>query len=460
MTPVLPKLTCTHCLAPSRTIDAPLSAQAYGRLFPELPALVADESLLWALGGVGGLCDGGLVVDVDGGDDAHDVSAGWPFFGQLIAHDITADRSLPVHQADPATLHNARKPTIDLEFLYGDGPSGNPFLYDRTDSAKMLLGRNDAGQPDDLPRNGQGVALIGDPRNDTHLFVSQLHVAMLKLHNAVVDSLRAEGVSEDGLFEEARRITRWHYQWVVLHDFLPRLIGDELARALLTDGSRYFVGDRALAIPLEFADAAYRYGHSQIRHRYQVNSDAKPVPLFPDLIGFDPVPARRTVDWGLLFDLPGRPPAQRAKKIDGRLARSLIELPLAITGNVAEEAYHSLAVRDLQRGQGLGLPSGEAVAQLMGEEPLSSEEVGLAESDWTGETPLWFYILKEAEARQAGERLGPVGGRIVGEVLTTLIDRDPGSYRVADPNWTPTLPAQQPGQFGLTEFLMVTMEVA
>lgn len=155
MTPVLTKLTCTHCLAPSRTIDAPLSAQTYGRLFPELPALVADESLLWALGGVGGLCDGGLVVDVDGGDDAHDVSAGWPFFGQLIAHDITADRSLPVHQADPATLHNARKPTIDLEFLYGDGPSGNPFLYDRTDSAKMLLGRNDAGQPDDLPRNGK-----------------------------------------------------------------------------------------------------------------------------------------------------------------------------------------------------------------------------------------------------------------------------------------------------------------
>ena len=460
MTTVLPKLSCTHCLAPSRTIDAPLGAQAYGRLFPELPALVADESQLWTLGGVGGLCDGGLVVDVDGGDDAQSVAAGWPFFGQLIAHDITADRSLPVHQADPATLRNARKPTIDLEFLYGDGPSGNPFLYDRTDSAKMLLGSNDAGRPDDLPRNLQGVALIGDPRNDTHLFVSQLHVAMLKLHNAVVDLLRARGVSEDGLFEEARRISRWHYQWVVLHDFLPRLIGDELASTLLAEGPRYFVGDRASAVPLEFADAAYRYGHSQIRHHYQVNSESTPVPLFPDLIGFDPVPARWTVDWGLLFDLPGRPPAQRAKKIDGRLARSLIELPLAITGNVAEEAYHSLAVRDLQRGQGLGLPSGEAVARLMGEEPLSPEEVGLAESGWTGETPLWFYVLREAEVRHAGERLGPVGGRIVGEVLTTLIDHDPGSYRVTDPDWTPTLPAQQPGRFGLADLLMVTMKDA
>ena len=460
MTAILSKLNCTHCLAPSRTIDAPLSAHAYGRLFPELPALVADEPLLWALGGVGGLCDGGPVVDVDGGDDAQNVSAGWPFFGQLIAHDITADRSLPVHQADPATLRNARKPTIDLEFLYGDGPSGNPFLYDRTDTAKMLLGSNDARRPDDLPRNAQGVALIGDPRNDTHLFVSQLHVAMLTLHNVVVDELRARGVSEEGLFEAARRITRWHYQWVVLHDFLPRLIGHELASALLAEGPRYFVGDRAQAIPLEFADAAYRYGHSQIRHRYQVNGDGKPVPLFPDLIGFDPVPARRTVDWGLLFDLPGRPPAQRAKKIDGRLARSLIELPLAITGNVEEEPYHSLAVRDLQRGQGLGLPSGEAVAQLMGEEPLSPEEVGLTESGWQGETPLWFYVLKEADVRHAGERLGPVGGRIVGEVLTTLIDRDPGSYRVTDPDWTPTLPAAQPGQFGLADLLAITMEIA
>jgi hypothetical protein len=283
---------------------------------------------------------------------------------------------------------------------------------------------------------------------------------MLKLHNAVVDRLRARGVTEEGLFEEARRITRWHYQWVVLHDFLPRLIGNDLASVLLAQGSRYFVGDRAQAIPLEFADAAYRYGHSQIRHRYQVNSDSKPVPLFPDLIGFDSVPARRTVDWGLLFDLPGKPPAQRAKKIDGRLARSLIELPLAITGNVEEEAYHSLAVRDLQRGQGLGLPSGEAVARLIGEEPLSPEEVGLIESGWSEETPLWFYVLKEADVRHAGERLGPVGGRIVGEVLTTLIDRDPGSYRVTDPDWTPTLPTDQPGQFGLADLLTITMEAA
>ena len=205
-----PQLTAARecCLAPSRTIDAPLSAHAYGRLFPELPPLLADEAMLWALGGRGGACDGALLADVEGGDDARETAAGWPFFGQFVAHDITADRSLPAHQVDPATLRNARSPTIDLEILYGDGPTGHPYLYDRDDPARFLLGRNDAGRPDDLPRNSQGVALIGDPRNDVHLFTSQLHVAMLKLHNRLVDRLRLEGVAEGALFAEARRTAR------------------------------------------------------------------------------------------------------------------------------------------------------------------------------------------------------------------------------------------------------------
>ena len=454
MTTVLSRVAGAPCLAPSRTVDAPLSPYAYGRLFPELPAFTADEAWLWALGGTGGACDSGPTVDVEGGDDALDVAAGWPFFGQLIAHDITADRSLPARRADASTLRNARNPAIDLEFLYGDGPTGHPFLYDRNDPAKMLLGSNDAGLPDDLPRNTQGTALIGDPRNDSHVVISQLHVAMVKFHNAVADWLRARDVPEAELFAETQRLACWHYQWVVLHDFLPRLIGERLTATLLMQGPRHFVGERAQATPLEFADAAYRYGHSQIRHRYQLNAASQPTPLFPDLVGFDPVPAERTIDWSLFFDLPGKPPAQRAKKIDGRLARSLIELPLALTGEVEVEAYHSLAVRDLQRGQGLGLPSGEAVAQHMGEQPLTPDEVGLAAGGWRGETPLWFYILREADVRSAGEQLGPVGGRIVGEVLLALIDRDPSSFRAAAPGWTPSLPTAQPGHFGLADLLV------
>ena len=127
--------------------------------------------------------------------------------------------------------------------------------------------------------------------------------------------------------------------------------------------------------------------------------------------------------------------------MDGVLPRSLIEPPQAITGGVADEAYRSLAARDLERGQGTGLPSGEAVSRAMDVEPLSEDEIDLHRHGWEGETPLWLYILRESSVRHAGDRLGEVGGRIVGEVLVEIIRRDPESYLAVDPDWTPTLPA-------------------
>jgi hypothetical protein len=161
------------------------------------------------------------------------------------------------------------------------------------------------------------------------------------------------------------------------------------------------------------------------------------VPIFPDLLGFKPVAAEQQIEWPRLFDAPGAPPAARAKRIDGRLVGALIALPAAITGASQVEELHSLAVRDLTRGQGVGLPSGEAVARLMGERPLSPEEVGTSRAGWSSETPLWYYILREADVYRAGDRLGPVGARIVGEVLIGLLDLDPGSVRHAPPSWTP-----------------------
>jgi hypothetical protein len=368
---------------------------------------------------------------------------------------LTADRSPVTHHADADAIRNFRTPRVNLECLYGGGPVGSPYLYQRQDTAKLLLGRNDAGQPDDLPRNAEGMALIGDPRNDVHLFVAQLHVAVLKLHNLLVDRQREDGVAEAELFDEARRAATWHYQWIVLHDFLPRLIGETLSEELLRDGPQHFLAverDRDPFIPFEFADAAYRYGHSQIRHSYRTTRDAVPVPVFPDLVGFRPVPAERVVDWTLMFDFAEHAAAQRAKKIDGRLPRSLIELPVAITGDVSDGDLRSLAVRDLERGSGVSLPSGEAVATEFGAEPLTSDELALP-ADWRGETPLWFYILKESEARADGDRLGPVGGRIVGEVLVGLIDRDPESFRSNDRDWQPSLPGAREGGFGLTDLL-------
>lgn len=428
-----------HCLAPER-VDAPIGEGGrYGRMF-DLPPLEVEEAPLHRIGAAGGFCDGG-----DSEDDSR-VEAGWPFFAQYVAHDLTADRSPLRAHAELAVLRNMRSPRANLESLYGGGPVGSPYLFSREDPAKLL--ENDG----DVPRNQEGIALVGDPRNDVHVFVSQMQVAFIRAHNRLVDRLRADGVPDAELFDEARRALSWHYQWVIVNELLPGLAGPELVDELLRGGPRHYRPDGATFIPVEFADAAYRYGHSQIRQLYQLQLDGPLRPVFPDLIGFGPVGDRR-VDWSLFFDVPGRPPAQRAKPIDGQLPRSLIELPRAITGAVEEEAYHSLAARDLERGLGTGLPSGESVAREVGAEPLSVEELDLVRHGWVGETPLWLYVLRESAARHDGDRLGEVGARIVAEVLIGIISGDPESYLAVDPNWAPTLPRHE-GRFLLRDILV------
>ena len=322
---------------------------------------------------------------------------------------------------------------MNLECLYGDGPVGHPYFFRREDPAKLLLGADE----NDVQRNAEGMAIIGDPRNDSHLFMSQMHLAFARAHNHFVDRARAAGVDEAQVFEHAARELRWHYQSVILREFMPRLIGDPLTRLILNGDRRYYRPRGEPFIPLEFADGAYRYGHSQIRHRYQINGESAAMPIFPDLMGFRPIHAEYRVDWTRVFDCEGCAPAQRAKKLDGRLVSALIALPAAMTGATDPDELHSLATRDLQRGQGVGLPSGEAVARLLGETPLSAAEVGAKDAGWPGETPLWYYVLREADVRTGGHRLGPVGGRIVGEVLVGLLDHDPSSVRHAPAAWAP-----------------------
>ena len=420
-------------------MSASLRSGHYRSLFEDLPPLVVDEQKLHQLGRAGGPCDLG---SSEAGDA--DLAAVWPFFGQFLAHDITADRSPMAHRSEPARLRNFRDPRANLEGVYGAGPAGSPYLYGKDDPARLLLSPSGC----DVPRNHEGIALVGDPRNDVHLFVSQMQVAFINLHNRLLDRLRDDGVAE--VFEQARREATWHYQHVILREFLPGLIGAELSAELLDHGPRLYRVDGEPYIPFEFADAAYRYGHAQIRDRYQVNEHLGPCPVFPDLMGFGPVAPEHTVDWALLIDLDGHPPAQRAKRIDARLPASLIALPTQVSGCAPGTDYASLANRDLQRGQAVGLASGEAVARRLGVPQLSAAQIGLG---WAGETPLWFYILKEAEIMHAGERLGPVGGRIVGEVLVGIIDGDPESFRAVDPDWWPTLPGRRDGAFGLADIL-------
>jgi len=446
-----------HCLGPSRASGlghgaeaAPTSTGAYRRMFPELPPLRSDGAFLQELGTSCGAEVSRL--SANGKDDASG-AAGWPFFGQFIAHDVTADRSALVDRADIEALKNVRRQKLNLEFLYGSGPTGDPYLYDVNDSAKLLLGVNDAGQAEDLQRNAQGIAIIADPRNDSHLLVSQLQVLFSKFHNRIVDWLREKGTAEHHILTEAQRLVVWHYQWIILRDFLPELIGHGLTDALLAGGSRYYRPAADPFIPLEFADAAYRYGHGQVRESYRVKAGDAPVPLFPDLLGFRAVPAARVVSWAEFFDLPGRPPAQRAKKLDGRLCGSIMHLPEAITGDVEVEAFHSLAARDLQRGHAVGLPSGEAIARHIGATPLTRDQTALGSLGWDQETPLWYYVLKESEVQGNGDRLGEVGGRIVGEVLVGLLDHDPSSFRASRPDWRPELPSRVAERFTMADLL-------
>ena len=434
-------------------LKAPLSqtleAGKYSRMFPDLPGSEQDESLARVLGRRGSSLDAG-----DGPlADNPRIAAGFAFLGQFVAHDITRDISLLQHHASVGELRNFRAPRLDLESVYGLGPSNAPFLYDRDDPDKFLTGLNDAGSPDDVPRNSQGLALIADPRDDTHVIAAQLHLVFMKFHNAIVDRLRSRGMPSGAVFEEARRTARWHYQWIVIHEFLRLSVGDELVEEILRDGPRFYSLADGVAIPVEFADAAYRFGHPQIRGTYRMNADSGEHAMFPDLIGFRPVPAALKADWSLFFALDGQPAPQASKRIEPRLARSLMRLPEAMIGAVASEEQASLAYRDLERGRDCDLPSGEAIARRMGLEPLTHEQIGLGAHGWSLETPLWYYILREAELRHGGERLGELGGRIVAEVLLGLVMSDPTSYLGAKPDWQPVLPSSRAGKFRMADLL-------
>ena len=221
-----------HCLAPER-VDAPIHGGRYRSLFEDLPALRVDAEALHALGRPGGPCD--LGVDVSDDVDSQ-VAAVWPLFGQYVAHDITADRSPLADRAVVAQLRNARAPRTNLEGLYGAGPIGAPYLYRADDPAKLLL--SPGGY--DVPRNQEGIALVGDPRNDVHLFTSQMAVAFINLHNRLVDRLREDGIAEQDIFNEARRAATWHYQHVIVREFLPALIGAELTGELLDRGPQLY----------------------------------------------------------------------------------------------------------------------------------------------------------------------------------------------------------------------------
>jgi len=421
----------------------------FGRLFPELPCHNGSSDALLRYGAANGPLEFRRQQQEVSQQDNPGISAGWPFFGQFIANDITHDRSPLQETEDVNTLQNHRKPRLDLECVYGAGPVGQPYLYDVRDPDKLLIGASECPYGD-LQRNEQGLALIGDARNDTRLFISQLHLAFLHFHNRVVDRIRESGVGRDQVFDRACQLVRWHYQWIVLHEFLPLSVGDTLVRDLIDNGPKLCRFEGRPFIPVEFSDGAYRFGHAQIRESYDVNSRLRGIPIFPSLVGTCPVTPERQVDWRIFFDFGDAYRPQPSRRIGPQLVPALMRLPEALVGQTPRPEFSSLAARDLYRGHSVALPSGEAIAHAMGVNPCTTEELRTTDADWP-ETPLWLYVLAEAEAQNDGECLGDVGGRIVAEVIFALLRLDPASF-LKEPDWHPEL-GQPNGQFGIADLL-------
>jgi heme peroxidase len=474
---------------PARSRFVSTDGQHFGRLFPDLPPFAQPsqgvKKSLMALGAQGGPLDAQDTLSAgpielitnpslsanNPDNPAH--TAGTTFVGQFIDHDVTFDTSSPLGTpTDPLSSPNGRTPALDLDSLYGAGPSGSPMLYDMTnDPAKLLIGSG--GPFEDLPRLPDSTAIVADPRNDENLIIAGLHCAFILFHNRAVDHARANGASTwQDAFAEARRLTTWHYHWLVLQEFLPLFVGQTMVDDVLQNGRSFFtVGPGEAFMPVEFQGACYRFGHSMVRPSYRANLEGDNGNAFFGFI-FDPgqngstadpndlrggfCAGRRFVGWQTFFDFgidaeTGKAEVKRNKQIDTHISTPLFTLPLGAI--VSHDQPTVLPQRNLLRHLTWSMPSGQAVAGAMGITPINKQDLReLKPYGFDKSTPLWYYALKEAELLAQGLHLGPVAGRIVAEVLIGLLQSDPGSYVLTQPSWQPTL--QNPGAgFRMTDFL-------
>lgn len=404
------------------TFGAPVAPQAvFGRLLaPE--ANQPEEAKLQALATA--MNENGDMSNPDAG-----MPVGFVFLGQFIDHDLTLDARTTLGEtpAPGAPVVNFRTPRLELDSVYLHGQGVSSFLYDG--SHRLIVGTDEnAG---DLPRTKASVAIIGDPRNDENLFVSQIHGLFLRLHNRYMDELTGGGDATGEHFEEARRRCRHLYQRIIIDDYLPRIVDAATLGPLVEsfwNGGLAGPVDWAAApdMPFEFSAAAFRFGHSQVRDFYQIN-ETEAAGLF-ETGGFQPVPPERNLDWRLFFDLGGDD-VQFARPIDTKLSSVLLNLP----HRVAEDGPVSLPERNLVRGQlTFELPFGEDVATAWGFKPIDRHPLVAGAN--LEKTPLWFYTLAEAEA--LGGKLGPVGGTIVAGTLLNAMLRDQSSVAYAERDGT------------------------
>lgn len=474
----------------------------FGRMFDKLkadkPSEYSDEELkarIEALAELGRAMSAGAQGGNASDQNDSDIPSGYTYLGQSLAHEISFDkRELSLSIVDLGDEEQARSPTIDLDGLYGKGPhEEGRKMYE---NARLKVDETAASDdfnvtlPNDLPREKEDEqklhqAIIGDPRNDENLIVAQTHLALIKFHNKVVGELEKAGHTAEGLFEAAREKVVKHFQYIILYDYLPQIIDESVLKRVLDNGPQFFSIEKTedLFMPVEFSVAAFRLGHSMVRESYEWNRfhNSKrnvKVPIIElfEFTGFSGtlgnnnssqapklnIPSDWVIDWRRFYDFTGvRDDAKalshnRAKKID-TVFNFQLETVRGYPHNVAE-AYRPITVRNLIRGFALGLPSGQAVAEAIGEPKISRETLLdvpyrdlMVNHGFDEETPLWYYILKEAELK-GGKRLGNIGSCIIAETLVGIIKNSPVSILDGE-KWQPEFGKRAPEHFGMADML-------
>lgn len=427
-------------------------------------------------------------------DQNDKIKAGYTYLAQFITHDLTFDTtSVADRQADPDFIQNYRTPALDLDSMYGQGPMMHPYRYEPDGATFVLVPIKSTIGDDtvfwDLPRF-RGQALIADPRNDENVLVSQLLVAFMMLHNKFVRDCPVEYTSQQR-FAEARRQTIWHFQYVIIHDYLELL---KTFKPLPEERRKQVFCGETPFIPVEFAGAAFRFGHSQINAIYNFNLHFVDPRMRMPVGGKGLLPdPRRTanrwffVDWSpffekslpldqtlveklrdedpVLFDADLLEKEKKLRILSRKISPRLVD-------NLKDLAQHGettfdLAKADLRRGWYYRLPSGQGVAEELGIPVLSTKDWDelklffkkfpddrLDPESFKRHTPLWYYILAEAWALESGERLGPVGWHIVSETIRGLILADKDSFLNACEPWSPAPEHRNAeGKFTMVELL-------
>ena len=386
--------------------------------------------------------------------------AGFTYFGQFIDHDITRDDTSlgDAGKTAPADTPNGGGGRLDLDHLYGEGPNSrrHGHLYQK-DFFRLGEARLPNGAQFDLPLDRRGKPESADKRSSENIILRQLCAMFMKLHNQAVGELPANTPPVER-FQRARTRVRWQYQWILRNEYLGLICSSRVYQDLFGsngDEARPQMIDwqtKGFSIPVEFSLAAFRFGHSMVRPAYFLNDHSGAVRL-EDLFG-DPtqagaIPVKHAVSWPNFLRAGAR--AENGMAIDTVIAAPLFHLPSEHVHHVvrtrAPRLPAELPVRTLVRGARVGLATGEQVARqlrapvlyrIKPRKHLRNPWVDLEELGLRGRTPLWYYILLEAEIEQRGVKLGTVGSRLVAEVLEGALRADAESFlRVKGPAWRP-----------------------